>query len=127
MELMNHALLKNDSLPSHCLGAMKKYQARFKEKAVVKCVKALACTGRPMLTIRGKKRLTTSLLRLIPWETKTARSSSLKSSLKDDFRVHDGLISREDFIKGYCNWQMHMAKLINQSKQEVLAEETGVY
>jgi hypothetical protein len=42
---MNHALFKNDSLPSHCLGVMdpmKKYQARFKEKAVVKCVKALA-------------------------------------------------------------------------------------
>jgi hypothetical protein len=45
IELMNHALFKNDSLPSHCLGVMdpmKKYQARFKEKAVVKCVKALA-------------------------------------------------------------------------------------
>ena len=151
IELMNHALFKNDSLPSTCLGVMdpmKKYQARFKEKAVVKCVKALArmeLLGKSMhweansndprqkeadslfttIDSLGDRNGSLELFEIILYMQEhhqhlfshkdvdgqmvvdEERLKSFAAFLRDQLdRDHDGLISREEFIKGYCIWQV---------------------
>lgn len=38
-------------------------------------------------------------------------------------RDHDGQISKEEFIKGYCIWQMHVHKKEMESAKNLMAAE----
>jgi len=168
IECMNHPIFKNDNLPTEPLGMLDelaKYKARFKEKAVLKGVRAMArmeLLGKSMhwevkaddprqkeadnlfttIDSMGDRNGSLELFEIILYMQEhyqhifshkdvdgqmvvdEEKLKSFASFLRDSLdRDRDGLISKEEFIKGYCIWTMNIHKAEQQSMKNLLAKD----
>jgi len=170
IDLMSHAIFKNDSLPSEDLGTsndLLKFKARLATYKMMSSVKAIVrLSSNPMMLLRrapsdpndarhkeasdlfltidsdgdGQLELYEIILymqeyclhlfyhpepgvdglMIVDDEKLRAFATLLRDQLDRD---KDGFVSREEFIKGYCIWQMHLKRAKDATSMHLLASD----